>query len=104
MDVFDNYIDKKRYNTENIYKKNDEIKFDYYMYLIKKYCLNIGTSFKKDNIDIDDFIEWLKVYREITRGYANFVSSFDINLNESNLAEFGKGKIDSIIGKDDIEI
>lgn len=106
MDTFDKYLDKEKYNTENIYKssKTDETNFDYYMHLIKKYCLNIGMNFRKNSIDIDDFIEWLKVYRKITKEYANFVRTLDINLNDSSLAEFGKGKYDSIIESDAFEI
>lgn len=76
----------------------------YFMYLLKKYCLSNGINFDINNIDINEFMDWIYEYIKETNGYADFLASYDIDLNDPFLAEVGKGKFDSIIGPDATEI
>lgn len=104
-----NITRKKNYRLiedVNIYKKTKftEVEVRYFMYLTQKYGLSNGIDIKNMNINPSDFTEWLKAYIEMTKKYASFVKSNDINLEADTLAELGKGKCDSIITKAAYEI
>lgn len=81
-----------------------KISIDYFRYLLKKYCLNNGIIYNKNNISPEEFITWVNEYKKTTKEYADFLTSYDIDLNSPSLAEVGKGMIDSIIGPEAIEV
>lgn len=104
----DIFIKKYKIQKVNAIKyavlNSQNISSQYFMDLIKKYCSCEGLVFDKENFDTSAFGDWMKEYIKITREYAKFLSSYDIDLNSHNLAEIGKGKYDSIIGPDAYEI
>lgn len=64
------------------------------------YANSIGKEDKfKSDQDIDDFVDWVAKYRNLTARYARFVKSHNIDLNDSRLAELDKSIIDSIVGR-----
>lgn len=104
-----NIIKKKKYKLMkdvNIYKEAifTDTEVRYFMYLTQKYNLSNGTNQRNININPSDFTEWLKEYIKMTKKYASFVNSNDVNLSDESLAELGKGKYDSIITSNAYEI
>lgn len=84
--------------------KAQDVERKYFLYLSKKYCVSRGRKFNKLEFDVPDFVRWLKEYIDLTKNYADFLSSYDIELDDYASAEVGKGKFDSIIGTDGVEI
>ena len=87
----------------SVFEEKD-INVQYFMYLAKKYCLSNGIKFDEKDIDTKEFTDWLYDYVEATNKYADFLSAYEVELNDSTLAETGKGKFDSIIGGASTEI
>ena len=56
-----------------------------------------GQALKTDQA-IDDFIDWIIEYRNLTEKYAMFVNSHNIDLNSKETAELNKSIMDSIVG------
>lgn len=99
---------KKKYKLmeNNNYKEAifEDYNVEYFKYFLQKFCSSRGMEFDKKNFDITEFIDWMNEYIKITNNYADFLRTCDIDLGSSNLAEVGKGRFDSIITPDALEI
>lgn len=108
--IFQNQKPRKKYKLVTNDKvlllsyEKDNIEIEYFLYLLKKYCTSKGVTFEKNTFNTTEFKEWLDEYIKITKQYADFLKAHEINLDDSSVAEVGKGKKDSIIGTESIEI
>ena len=68
------------------------------------YCLltqfNKSKGFKKIDLNsiyyFEEFSEWLETQEKISKIYRSYLHNFGLDINDSKVAEVGKGKYDSI--------